>query len=69
MGKVRTELVLDALEMTLAQAPGLLPHHLPFGSRRPVTSLAFGKRLSRSRSAPLHGRPWGMLLITPCARA
>ena len=51
---LRTELVLDALEMAIGQRrPGDVIHHSDQGSQ--YTSLAFGKRCREARRAALHG--------------
>ena len=64
---LRTELVLDALEMAIGQRrPDSVIHHSDQGSQ--YTSLAFGKRCSRLA----FGRQWdrsAMPTTTPCARA
>lgn len=64
---LRTDLVLDALEMALVQRrPSDVVHHSDQGCQ--YTSLAFGRLASRQA----YGRRWarsGTVSTTPCARA
>ena len=64
---LRTELVLDALEMAIGQRrPDGVIHHSDQGSQ--YTSLAFGKRCKDAGVRPSMGSV-GMPTTTPCARA
>ena len=64
---LRTELVLDALEMAIGQRrPDGVIDHSDQGSQ--YTSLAFGKRCKEAGVQPSRGRS-AMPTTTPCARA
>ena len=64
---LRTELVLDALEMAIGQRrPDGVIHHSDQGSQ--YTSLAFGKRCKEAGVRPSMDRS-AMPTTTPCARA